>query len=65
MIYLQALQPLCFDGGQQVRHEDRVDRLAVYSRRRRQQRRRRLVLDVAFERLLRGRHHARFQGAPA
>jgi hypothetical protein len=65
MIYLQALQPLCFDGGQQVRHEGGVDRLAVYSRRRRQQRRRRLVLDVAFERLLRGRHHARFQGAPA
>lgn len=65
MIYLQALQPLCFDRGHPRRHEAGVDRLAVYSRRRRQQRRRRLVLDVAFERLLRGRHHARFQGAPA
>lgn len=65
MIYLQALQPLCFDRGQQVRHGTGVERLAVYSRRRRQQRRRRLVLDVALERLLRTRHHGRLQGAPA
>jgi len=65
MIYFKSLQPLSLDRGPQLRYEAGVERLAVHSRRSRQQRRRRLALDIAFELLRRGRHHARYQTASA
>ena len=64
MNHLEALQQLSLDRGRRLRHEADVERLALQARGQRLQRRRRLALDVAFERLLRGRHGAGIQ-APA
>jgi hypothetical protein len=64
MNQLEALRQLSLDRGRQLRHEADVERLALQARGQRLQRRRRLALELAFERLLRGRHNAGFQ-APA
>jgi hypothetical protein len=64
MNQLEALQQHSLDRGRQLRHETDVERLAVQARGQRLQRRRRLALDLAFERLLRGRYSAGSQ-APA
>ncbi len=58
MLHFEALQQLCHDRGQQLRHEAKAERLALQARGQRQQRRRRLALDATFELLLRGRQHA-------
>ena len=58
MNHLDALRQLSLDRGRQLRHEADVGRLALQARGQRLQRRRRLALELAFERLLRGRHSA-------
>ena len=58
MTHLEAFQQLSLDHRRKLRQEAEAEGLAVQARRRRQQRRRRLALNVAFERLLRGRHGA-------
>lgn len=58
-MHFEALQQLCHDRGQQLRHEAETERLALQTRGQRQRRRRRLALHATFGLLLRGRRHAR------
>ncbi len=64
MTHLEAIQQLSVDHRRRFRQEAEAERLALQARGRRRQRRRRLALDIALERLLRGRHSAGYQ-APA
>ena len=58
MTHLEAIQQLSLDRRRKLQQEAEAEGLAVQARGRQHHRRRRLALDVALERLLRGRHSA-------
>ena len=64
MLHYEALQQLCHDRGQHLRHDGAAERLALQARMRQHHRRRRLALRDTLD-LLRRHRAARHNGLPA